>query len=353
MTHALIGLGSNLGDRSAQLDEVILRICGNPQIRWVAQSSYHQTRAIGGPSGQEAFLNAALRIETTLGPEALLAWTQHVEREMGRERLVRWGPRRIDIDVLLLGSHVIRSHELEIPHPRMTYRRFVLEPAAEIAGEMKHEPSGWTVAELLQHLRKSPNYLAVFGPPGLLVSRVAKRAAASCGARVLSDSIDLTHDPTAIWLPIDCRSDWNESQLEFLRRRSELQKAMLEDIKRDANSLVVSDFWTKETEALARARMSTKELEYFVEQSDHVVDTLAAPRLRVLIDAPVERLVEGLKAEGFDLADEEIRRLESYHQQLRDLAKAPLQGPLLQVFGGDCEVAHTEIIAAVAAMSVM
>jgi 2-amino-4-hydroxy-6-hydroxymethyldihydropteridine diphosphokinase len=349
MTHALIGLGSNLGDRSAQLDEAIRRICGNPQIRWLAQSSYHPTRAIGGPPGQQAFLNAALRVETTLGPEALLDWTQHVEREMGRQRQVRWGPRRIDIDVLLLGSYVIRSRELEIPHPRMTYRRFVLEPAAEIARDMEHEPSGWTVAELLQHLRDSPNYLAVSGPPGLLVARVAKRAADSCGARLLSDSID----PTAIWLPLDCRSDWIESQLEFLLRRCQLQKSMLENDNGDASSLVISDFWTKETEALASARLSKEELEFFVRKSNQAAASPAVPKLRVLVDAPTERLIEGLKANGFELVDEEIQRMESYQQQLRDLANAPLQGPLLQVFGGDGDVAHTEIIAAVEAMSIM
>jgi 2-amino-4-hydroxy-6-hydroxymethyldihydropteridine diphosphokinase len=349
MTHALIGLGSNLGDRSAQLDEAIRRFCGNPQNRLLAQSSYHRTSAIGGPSGQDAFLNAALRVETTMGPEALLDWAQHVEREMGRQRQVRWGPRRIDIDVLLLGSHVIRSPELEIPHPRMTFRRFVLEPAAEIAADMVHEPSGWTVAELLQHLRYSPNYLAVFGPPGLLVSRVAKRAADSCGARLLSGSLD----PMTIWLPRDCRSDWVESQLEFLLRQCQLQQSALEDRNTDSSSFIISDFWTKQTAALARARMSEEELEFFVKRSDQVVDALAVPKLRVLVDAPAERLIEGLKANGFDLADEEIRRIESYQQHLRDLANAPLQGPLLQVFGGDGDVAHTEIIAAVEAMSVM
>ena len=151
MTHALIGLGSNVGDRSAQLDNAIQRICGNPQVRWLAQSSYYQTIAVGGPGGQQAFLNAALRIDTSLAPEALLRWILQVEKGMGRERIVRWGPRCIDIDILLLGTRQIRTGPLEIPHPRMAFRPFVLEPAAEIAGDMIHCASGWTDAEMLQH----------------------------------------------------------------------------------------------------------------------------------------------------------------------------------------------------------
>jgi len=153
-TLALIGLGSNLGDRRAALDQAIARLADTPGLDLKAVSSYHETAPVGGPPNQGPFLNAAaaLQVEATLDPFALLDRLLSIEREAGRVRDVRWGPRTIDLDLLLFGDRIIDAPSLKVPHPRMAERRFVLEPLAEIAPEARDPRSGRTVAELLEAL---------------------------------------------------------------------------------------------------------------------------------------------------------------------------------------------------------
>ena len=132
MPECLLGRGSNVGDRARQLDLAIQHLRGCPRVVWRAASGYHQTRPVGGPAGQADFLNAAVRVATDLRPPQVLAWVKHVEQELGRAPSERWGPRSIDIDVLLYDLLVMSTNDLVVPHPRMAVRRFVLEPACEI-----------------------------------------------------------------------------------------------------------------------------------------------------------------------------------------------------------------------------
>ncbi|MGM0486423.1 MAG: 2-amino-4-hydroxy-6-hydroxymethyldihydropteridine diphosphokinase [Planctomycetota bacterium] len=152
MADCLIGLGSNIGDRVVQLDQAIHRFCGASHVTLRGISRYQETLPVGGPPGQGPFLNAVIRITTDLLPLQLLARAQQVERELGRQRLERWGPRSIDIDVLLYDLLVMTTEELIIPHPRMAARRFVLEPACEVGADMIHPSTGWTVARLRARL---------------------------------------------------------------------------------------------------------------------------------------------------------------------------------------------------------
>ena len=156
MAECLIGLGSNLGDRAAQLDEACQLLCGHPQIRGVsAAARFMPTPPIGGPAGQDPFLNAALRVTTSLSPAAALAAVRDVEQQLGRERRERWGPRAIDIDILLYDQRVVETDELVLPHPRMAVRRFVLAPACEVAADMVHPATGWTMAQTAAAARRS------------------------------------------------------------------------------------------------------------------------------------------------------------------------------------------------------
>ena len=161
MARCLLALGSNLGDRHEALSRATSEVAELPNSRLLARSQWHATEPIGGPGGQGAFLNGSLLLDTQLGPAELSNAVHEIERQLGRQRVVRWDARVIDIDILLYDLQELETDELTIPHPRMSFRRFVLQPACEIAGSMIHPSSGWTLAQLLRHLVRSPRYVAV------------------------------------------------------------------------------------------------------------------------------------------------------------------------------------------------
>lgn len=148
----LIALGSNLGDRAAILTRAVDRLSATPGITVLRVSRIYETAPSGGPPGQGPFLNAAAMLQTSLEPLALLAVLHNIEAELGRVRDVHWGARTLDLDLLLDGGRVINSPALTVPHPRMQTRRFVLEPAAEIAADMLHPVLRRTIGELLAEL---------------------------------------------------------------------------------------------------------------------------------------------------------------------------------------------------------
>jgi len=145
-SEVFLGLGSNLGDREAALEEALRRLCGRG-LRVALRSSTWLTEPVGGPP-QGPFLNAVVSGTIALSPEGLLRACLETEREMGRVRTVRDGPRTIDIDILFYGDVRRETPGLTIPHPRLHERRFVLEPLFEIAPALRHPVLGLTVAEL-------------------------------------------------------------------------------------------------------------------------------------------------------------------------------------------------------------
>lgn len=140
-----LSLGSNLGDRKANLETAIARLGGLGTVKSV--SAFYETEPVEF-APQPWFLNCALILETELMPRRLLASLQSIEQEMGRRRLQPKGPRNIDIDILLFGNSVVDTRELVIPHPALHQRRFVLEPLAEIAAEVRHPVFKRTIREL-------------------------------------------------------------------------------------------------------------------------------------------------------------------------------------------------------------
>jgi 2-amino-4-hydroxy-6-hydroxymethyldihydropteridine diphosphokinase len=130
---ALIGMGSNLGDRLASINGAIDALGRTPGVAVQQVSSFYETEPVGGPPGQGMFLNAVSVVVTDLEPLELLRVLQEIEANFGRERTVHWGERTLDLDLLLFEHRIIDTPELCLPHPRMRTRRFVLEPLVEVA----------------------------------------------------------------------------------------------------------------------------------------------------------------------------------------------------------------------------
>lgn len=135
MARAYLALGSNLGDRVAHLQGAVDGLARAPATRVVAISGVYETEPVGGPE-QGAFLNAVVEVETDLDPHALLGVGQQLERDAQRVRDERWGPRTLDVDVLLYDDLEIDTHDLVVPHPRMWERAFVLVPLHDIAADL-------------------------------------------------------------------------------------------------------------------------------------------------------------------------------------------------------------------------
>ena len=158
---AFLALGSNLGDRLETLQRAVELLDAREGIRVVRSSRVYETAPVGPP--QPAYLNAVIEIETDLDPRALLDACLGVEAELGRERLERWGPRTLDVDVLTYDRIEVREPDLEIPHPRMHERGFVLVPLGELTPDPML-PGDRTIGEL----RLEPDAVLgvrVFAPP--------------------------------------------------------------------------------------------------------------------------------------------------------------------------------------------
>lgn len=149
---AFIALGANLGDREGNLQQAIQALRETRGIEVSGVSQFVENPAVGMPEGSPDFLNAAVKVQTTLSAHALLKRLHEIEDTLGRERNEKWLSRPIDLDLLLYGNKVLSSDSLVVPHPLMHERRFVLEPLAEIAPEMVHPTLQMTVQGLLDDL---------------------------------------------------------------------------------------------------------------------------------------------------------------------------------------------------------
>jgi 2-amino-4-hydroxy-6-hydroxymethyldihydropteridine diphosphokinase len=151
-----VALGSNLGDRAGHLERAVAALGEHPRVTLLAVSPLLETVPVGGPEGQGPYLNGALLLRTDLGPEQLLDLLQDLEARAGRDRRVepRHGPRTLDLDLLLYGERALAGGRLQVPHPGLEQRQFVLEPLAHIAPDLRL-PSGASVRERLAELRQA------------------------------------------------------------------------------------------------------------------------------------------------------------------------------------------------------
>ncbi|MDG7014051.1 MAG: 2-amino-4-hydroxy-6-hydroxymethyldihydropteridine diphosphokinase [Nitrososphaerota archaeon] len=168
MVESIIELGTNLGDRADNLRRAIGTI--GRKMRLVKASSVYETEPMYYED-QGWFLNCVVAVETDLRPRALLQGLQAMEMELGRKRTVRYGPRVIDLDILFYGSEVVSEPGLEIPHPKIAERPFVLVPLNEIRPDLVHPVLGRRASELLGNLK--PGGEQVIKRPGLLADLVS------------------------------------------------------------------------------------------------------------------------------------------------------------------------------------
>ena len=143
---AFLGLGGNLGDPPAQFSAA-LALLGESGVEIIRRSSLYESPPLGPP--QPNYVNAVVEVETALEPSALLLKILSVEQQLGRRRDRRWGPRPLDIDILLYGGSAVSAPGLTVPHPGLATRAFVLVPLAELEPAVRHPASGRTVEELL------------------------------------------------------------------------------------------------------------------------------------------------------------------------------------------------------------
>jgi 2-amino-4-hydroxy-6-hydroxymethyldihydropteridine diphosphokinase len=329
MSRALIALGANLGDRRQSLARAVELLAAEPSVSNVAVSRFHETAPVGGPSDQGAFLNAACALDTALSPQDLHALLKRIETALGRQAAERWAPRTIDLDLLLHDDAILATPTLDVPHPRMMFRRFVLAPAAEIAPDMVHPLVGLSIAELLAHLNAAAPYVALLG-----MSDGGRTTLAQAAARAVGGS----HLPA----PADPSGPVPPRPIQFLDRAAKLLAS------RDWTAepgVVVSDFYFDECLAYARMDLDDRQYERFRQSWATARATVVAPRLLVVLDtwrqAAVARSASPLADDA--TADDRLRR---------ELLALALRGGVPVLFAGRDEprAQLNEITAAIAAM---
>ena len=346
MAQCLIGLGSNLGNRPSLLDGARLELDAVPGTRVVCRSRYHETLPIGGPQGQDAFLNGAALVETALTPFELLNKVAGIEEKLGRQRVKRWGPRSIDLDLLLYDDLVIDSSELQLPHPRMAWRHFVLAPAVEVAPALKHPRIGWTIERLLNHLNTATDYIAIAGPPGAGKTSLAQAAATQLGGQTIADPASLDCSRRAF----KSYGIELEAQIELARRRSDALDVNA-PIWKEHDPPWISDFWLGQSAAAIRAFSQGSQCEALLQRWRQVTRRACRPKLTVIMNTPSEYCIGRLAEHGLSVPDAGYsHRVDALRRQLNDRTNQVDLGPVLSVDGQDSEGALEELVAAVLSM---
>lgn len=282
MARCLVGCGSNLGRRREQLDRAIELLRFMPGVEMRAVSRYRETAAVGGPPSQDPFLNAACLLETSLPPRAVLEMLAAIENTLARDRCERWGPRTIDLDLLLYDDVVIDSPELTLPHPRMATRRFVLEPAAEIAPTLAHPRSGCTVGDLLANIAQAHPFVTVIGVPGSGASEVAAAVSDAALARFI-------HAPAA-W-PL--AEGVHATTLSHWRRTLAAWSAPLRSAAWDDEPHVtVADYWCGSLVPAAAGFLDADDAARFAGEAATDLATLRVPTAAILLRVDAATLEE-------------------------------------------------------------
>jgi 2-amino-4-hydroxy-6-hydroxymethyldihydropteridine diphosphokinase len=288
MARCLIGCGSNLGKRREQLDRGLELLRFMPGVDLVAVSRFIETRPVGGPADQGGYLNAACVVETDLAPHDLLGALVAVENTLHRRREHRWGERTIDLDLLLYDDLIVDSPDLTIPHPRMATRRFVLEPAVEIAAELPYPPGCCTVGELLDSISVPNPLVAVVGVPGSGATEVATAVADATLARLVRSPRPLPSLPPARPAP-EAASACSQPVPECgpADRWLAAVEAWHEPLRAEAwggePQVTVADYWLEAVPAAAALELEAAEWARFRRGFERFAAAAVPPQVAILL----------------------------------------------------------------------
>jgi len=258
MATCLISLGANIGHREQAIEQAISSISAFRDVSDCHCSSYFETLAAGGPQDQPRFINAVGRFETSLKPTDVLNKLFNVEKCLGRTRQQIWEPRVLDLDLLLYDHKIQKDPDLILPHPRMILRRFVLEPACEIAADLIHPLTKWSLQQHLNHLNRSAKYICIAG--AATAQRIA--AVAQFRSQLGSQQVAILHNSSGALALADQLVD---------------QQAALKTAITKTTNIVIADFCPREI------LLSSPEQLANVEQLEQAI---GVPRLIVLLDNP-------------------------------------------------------------------
>jgi len=283
MARCLIGCGSNLGKRREQLDRALELLRFMPGVELTAVSRFRETVPVGGPAAQGPFLNGACLIETELPPRAVLDMLAAVENTLQRDRSERWGPRTIDLDLLLYDDVVVDTAELTVPHPRMATRRFVLEPAAEIARDLPYPTGSCTVGDLLDNISVPHPFVTIVGVPGSGAAEVAAAVADATLSRLIHAPVPL---PLTEGRPSAAFARWRQTLAEW--------SAALEGGRRgdDASHGLVADYWCGSLAAAAATGLDADESAAFRAEVAATQASVRAPTAAILLTVDAVTLEE-------------------------------------------------------------
>lgn len=205
MAACYVGLGGNVGDVREAFREAVRRL-RSTGLDVTSLSGLYRTAAVGEQAGPP-FLNAAIAVRTTLEPEPVLDLLQEVEQSLGRTRELHWGPRTIDLDLLLFESRIMQTPRLTLPHPACWYRRFVLDPLAEIAGSQLHPERRLTIRELRDRLQIRPLHVVLAGGDRTLREQLTCEINRRFGGQVEIDALSASPEPAFTFCFPDSRLD--------------------------------------------------------------------------------------------------------------------------------------------------
>jgi hypothetical protein len=251
---------------------------------------------------------------------------------------VRWDARALDLDLLLYDDLAIDSPQLVVPHPRMAVRRFVLEPAAQIAGDWVHPTIGWTIERLWRHLSDANGYVAITGLPGSGKTQLAEALTNQCSARLIADPPSTAPGIGGGLPPGDSSSPAARREIEFLVRR---QKLLDRETWPESDVWAVSDFWFDQSLAWSAVYLDSAGQAAVWEKWNRASSTIVPPKLLIVLKSGEETIRSG--PEG---ADERQRLSEA----LDRLARRPGVGPVLWLPADDWETTAREAAAALDSM---